>query len=117
MIGVAVFSKSYKTPMADEYHAKMNVTELCTSLEASKHRPLIGCDNWIVALGRFNIAYATSTLSRYSTLPRKGHYKAAQRIFGYLKKFPHGKLLIDANQPLVRDKVKIDMDQILTEFD
>ena len=30
MVGVAKFSKSYKTPMADEYHAEMDVTEMCT---------------------------------------------------------------------------------------
>ena len=84
MVGVTEFSKSYKTPMADEYHAEMDETEMCTPLEASKYRSLIGSANWVVALGRFDIAYATSTLARYSTLPRKGHYKAAQRIFGYL---------------------------------
>ena len=77
---------------------------------------MIGSANWVVALGRFDIAYATSTLARYSTLPRKGHYKAAQRIFGYLRKFPHGKIVIDVNQPMVRGMVKVKMDQSWTEL-
>ena len=96
--------------MADEYHAEMDETEMCTPLEASKYRSLIGSANWVVVLGRFDIAYATSTLARYSTLPRKGHYKAAQRIFGYLRKFPHGKIVIDVNQPAVRGMVKVELD-------
>ena len=117
MVGVEEFPKSkFKTPMADEYHAELDQTELCTPLEASKYRSLIGSANWIVALGRFDIAYATSTLARYSNMPRKGHYKAAQRIFGYLRKFPHGKILIDVNLPPVRGMVRIDIDQSWTEL-
>ena len=29
--------------------------------------------------------------------PRVGHLEAAKRIFGYLKKFPDGQILIDPN--------------------
>ena len=76
-----------------------------------KNRSLIVSANWSAALGRFNIAYASSTLARYSSLPRKGYYKAAQRIFSYLSKFSHGKILIAVNQPPVKDMVKIDMEQ------
>ena len=116
MVGIAELSKLCKTPMFEEYHAELDETEICTPMEASRYRCLIGSANWIIALGRFDIAYATSTLARYSTLPRKGHYKAAQRIFGYLRKFPHGKILIDVNQAPVRDMVKVDIDQSWTEL-
>lgn len=67
---------------------------------------MIGSANWIIALGRFAIAYATSTLARYSTAPSIGHYTAAQRIFGYLRKFPKGKLLIDCKDPPIRNHIK-----------
>ena len=83
-------------------------------MEASKYRSLIESANWIVALGRFDIAYATSTLARYSAMPRIGHYKAAQRIFSYLRKYPYGKILIDANQPPIRNMAKIDINQSWT---
>jgi hypothetical protein len=46
-------------------------------------------------LGRFDIAFATNTLARYAHMPREGHYVAAQRIFGYLRKFPKGQIIID----------------------
>ena len=101
MIVVAEFYTTYKPPMANEYHAEIDMTDLCTSLEASKYRSLIVSANWTIALGIFVIAYATSTLARSSTLPRKGHYKAAQRVFRYLRRFLHGKIHIDVNHSLV----------------
>ena len=51
--------------------------------------------NWIITLGRFDIAYAVNTLSRYSAAPREGHLKALMRIFGYLDTYPTGRILID----------------------
>lgn len=117
MVGIDKFPKSrYKTPMSDDYHSELDQTNLCTPVEASKYRSLIGSANWIVALGRFDIAYATSTLARYSSMPRQGHYKAAQRIFGYSRKYSNGKVLIDVNQAPIRGMVKIDIDQSWTEL-
>src|SRR5687768_560198 len=117
MVGVAEFPKGrFKTPMADEYYSELDESDLCTPMEGSKYRSLIGSANWIVALGRFDIAYATSTLARYCSMPKVGHYKAAQRIFSYLRMFPSGKLLIDVGQPPVRDQIKIEMEQTWTEM-
>ena len=76
MVGVEEFPKlRYNTPMADEYHSELNQSELCSPLEASKYRSLIGSANWIVALGRFDIAVVTSTLARYTSMPRVGLIK------------------------------------------
>ena len=81
MVGVEEFPKSrYKTPMSEDYYPELDESDLCFPLDASKYRSLIGSANWIVVLGRFDIAFTTSTLARYSTVPRQGHYKAAQRI-------------------------------------
>ena len=93
----------------------MDVTELCTPLEVSKYRSLIGSANWIIALEKYDIGYVTSTLAKYSTLPRKGYYKAAQRIFGYLGNFPHCKIFLDVIHSLVKDMVKIDINKIWTD--
>src|SRR5210317_1487012 len=51
--------------------------------------------NWIVTIGKFDIAYATSTLARYSSAPREGHLEAMRRVFGYLRVFPTGELMIN----------------------
>jgi len=65
----------------------------------------LGSANWIITLGRFDIAYATNTLSRYSMAPKEGHMAAMHRIFGYLRNKPKGQLLIDMEQPPVRDSI------------
>ncbi len=117
MVGVEEFPKSrYKTPMSEDYYPELDETDLCSPLEASKYRSLIGCANWIVALGCFDIAYTTSTLARYSTVPRQGHYKAVQRIFSYLRHFPKGRLLIDSKEPPIRNHIKHKRDDNWNEF-
>ena len=92
--------------MSEDYYPELDESDLCSPLEASKYRSLIGSANWIVALGRFDFAFTTSTLARYSTVSRQGHYKAAQRIFGYLRHFPKGRLLTDSKVPPIRNYIK-----------
>ena len=60
---------------------------------------MIGSANWAVTLGRFDIAYATNTMARFSMQPREGHYNAMIRIFAYLKRWSKGKLVIDPSYP------------------
>ena len=61
---------------------------------------MVGSLNWTITIGRFDIQYAGTTLARYSHAPREGHLKAVIRVFGYLKKFHKGKLLIDPTLPV-----------------
>jgi len=72
------------------------MTLLCWMLgETALYRGLVGSANWAVTLGRFDIQYATQTMSRYSMGHKKGHLNAMKWVFGYLKKFPKGKIVID----------------------
>ena len=50
-------------------------------------------------MGRFDIAYTANTFSRFSNEPRLGHLKGMIRVFGYLKRYDKGKILIDPNYP------------------
>jgi len=81
--------------MIETYHPEQDDTPLLNPEGVSKYRALIGSANWIVTLGRFDIAYATSTMARYCMAPREGHLIAVKRIFGYLRTFPAGELLIN----------------------
>jgi hypothetical protein len=62
---------------------------------------LIGMLNWIVSIGRFDIAHSVTSLSRFSSCPRKGHLDRALRIFGYLKKKPNRRILVDSRDPII----------------
>jgi hypothetical protein len=82
LCGIEQFHKA-NSPMNDLYHPETDDTPLLNDEHASKYRGLIGCANWIITLGRFSMA------------PREGHFKAMQRVFGYLRKFTKGRILID----------------------
>ena len=48
--------------------------------------------------------------------PREGHMKAMTRVFGYLKYKPKGRILIDTNQPIVREDLGAPKDYDWLEF-
>ena len=114
LLGVSL-GKKITTPMAEGYHPELEESDLLNAEEASKFRSIIGSLNWIITLGRFDIAYATSALSRYGMNPRKGHMIAAHRILRYLNCFPNGKLIIDT-QEYVDNGLKMGEDQDWTEL-
>jgi hypothetical protein len=57
------------------------------------------CCIWMIVLGRFDIAYATSAIIRFNMSPREGHLKAVTRILAFPKTFPKGRLIIDTAYP------------------
>ena len=91
--------RTYKTPMSEVYHPELDDSPFCGPRDASKYRGMVGSCNWLITLGRFDINFATQALSRFSMAPREGHFTAMQRILGYLKKFPKGRIIIDGNYP------------------
>ena len=91
--------KSIKTPMSEGYHPEVDNTPLCTDEDAAKYRSIIGCCIWIIVLGRFDIAYATSAMIRFNMSPREGHLKAVNRILAYLWTFPKGRVIVDTTYP------------------
>ena len=48
--------------------------------------------------------------------PREGHFVALQRIFGYLKEYPKGQLVIDPTIPPDRQKATISSEYDWHEF-
>jgi hypothetical protein len=85
--------------MNEGYYPEVDNTPLCTDEDSDKYRSIIGCCIWIIVLGRFGIAYATSSMSRFNMAPREGHLKAVKRILTYLKIFSNGRVIIDTSYP------------------
>jgi hypothetical protein len=100
IIGIFVKEvKPIKTPMSEGYHPEVDYSPLCSEDDSSKYRSIIGCCIWIIVLGRFDIAYGTSAMSRVNMLPRKEHRKAVMKTLSYLKTFPKERLIIDTFYP------------------
>lgn len=104
------------TPLDEAYHPELDDSELCCPVVASKYRSMIGSANWILTLGRFDIAYALSTLARYSMAPRKGHFIAMVRLFGYLSVYDKGMLVIDSTTPEIRKEAIVSSGHNWSEF-
>jgi hypothetical protein len=85
--------------MSEGYHPEVDDSPLCTEYDSSIYRSIVGCCIWIIVLGRFDIVYATSAMSRFNMLPTEGHLKAVKRILSYLKTFPKGRVIIDISYP------------------
>jgi hypothetical protein len=91
--------KAIKTPMSEGYHPGIDDSTLCKENNSAKYRSIIGCCIWIIVLGIFDIAYATSAMSRFSMLPREGNLKAVKRILSHIKTFPNGRNIMDTSYP------------------
>ena len=91
--------RQFRSPMDSTYHAESDDSPFLDAKNHSVFRALIGSANWAITLGRFDIAFATNCLARFSMQPREGHLKAAIRIFGYLKKFSKGRIIMDSAYP------------------
>src|SRR5210317_736063 len=89
----------YNTPMSEIEHPELDDSPHLNPVNHSKYKSLIGCANWIVTLGCFDIVYAVNTYTRFSQALREGHLVGLKRVFGYLKKWIKGTTLIDPNYP------------------
>ena len=68
MIG-KVFA-TQKSPMLEHLHPEIDDSPYLDEGDHHRFRSMIGCANWLITLGRFDIAYATNSLSRHTMAPR-----------------------------------------------
>lgn len=92
----------HRTPLPPECHPELDDSELLDDRGTKAYQMLIGMAQWAVTIGRLDIAFSTSSLSRFSTAPRLGHLELALYMFGYLKKFPNRRIVMDS-RPLQID--------------
>jgi hypothetical protein len=85
--------------MSEGYHPEIDDWSLYTEDDSAKYRSIVGCCIWIIVLGRYDIAYATSAMSRFNMLTREEHLKAIKRILSYINTFPKGRAIIDTSYP------------------
>ena len=79
--------KEQTSPLEKGDHPEMDMTEELDQDGIAKYQSLIGALQWLITLGRFDVAQAVMTMSRFRAAPRKGHLLRVQRIYGYVRKF------------------------------
>ena len=90
----------HKNPLPAECHSEMDETPDLNEDGIRLYQTLIGMAQWACTIGRLDISFAVSSLSRFSAAPREGHLELAVHLFGFLKKHPNRQIVIDS-RPLV----------------
>ena len=67
------------------YKLELDISLECNHFEINYFQNLIGVLRWIVELGRIDIAYEVSSLSKFLAQPKTGHIYQALHIFKYLE--------------------------------
>ena len=98
--------RHHASPMSQCYRPELDDTSLLAPLEITKYQMLVGCANWVITLGRFDVHYAIITLARYSQAPREGHLKAMLRVFGFLKHYRKWNVTVDPSELKLRGEFK-----------
>ena len=77
------------SPLNPGDHPTLDDSDFLDNNQMSLYQSLIGMLQWIISIGRFDVQVAVMLLSSFQAAPRQGHMQCAQRIFGYIRKFPH----------------------------
>jgi hypothetical protein len=81
--------KKCSVPMTAGDHPELNESPLLNNNKHRKYQMIIGMLNWVITIGRLDVAFSTSSLSHFTACPRCGHLDRALHVFGYLKKQPN----------------------------
>jgi len=87
-------------PSSPNDHPELDDSPLLNSDGITDYQSVIGVCQWVSISARMDIAFAVSSLSRFSTNPREGHLRRALKIIGYLKKYPKKGYLVDSSDPI-----------------
>ena len=88
-----------RPPLEGGDHPELDTSELCEDHQTKQFQTLIGQLQWLISLGRFDIAVHVMSLSRFRAQPRKGHLDRAKRIVGYLLFLPDGAIRFRPGEP------------------
>ena len=88
-----------RPPLEGGDHPELDTSELCDDHQTKQFQTLIGQLQWLISLGRFDIAVHVMSLSRFRAQPRKGHLDRAKMIVGYLLFLPDCAIRFRTGEP------------------
>ncbi len=88
--------KKYSNPMETGDHPELDDSKVLNDDGHRKFQMLMGILVWVVTIGRIDVAHSASSLSCFTMCPQEGHQERALQVFGYLKKRPNRRLVVDS---------------------
>jgi hypothetical protein len=89
----------YTCPLEKGDHPEIDDSEELNQNGIRQYQAIIGCLQWAVSLGRFDIQTATMIMSSFRVAPRQGHMDRLKRMYGYLKKFQSSAIRVRTAEP------------------
>ena len=89
-------AKNPATPFSSGYRVELDVSKELTPIDAQRYMNLVGILRWIVELGRIDVLFEVTALSRFLVQPRTGHLDQAYRVMAYLKSHVNAWLVMDS---------------------
>ena len=108
--------KESTSPLEKNDHPELDESEILSEEDQTKYMSMIGALQWVVSLGRFDIATAVMTMSRFRAEPRVGHMERAKWIYGYLRKFKDGAVRVRTEQPDYSEFKDVEYDWMHTTY-
>ena len=90
---------TYSSPLEKGDHPELDTSKELDDDSIKKYQSLIGALQWVITLGRLDIATAVMTMSSFRFAPRQGHLDRLKRIYGYLSKMRHGAVRFRTGSP------------------
>ena len=109
-------TQNVQAPLEKNDHPELDTSELLDVEDISKCQSLIGTLQWMITLGRFDIATAVMTMSGFRVAPRVGHLDRLKRICGYLSKFRNACIRVRTEQPDYSDVTAKEYDWARTAY-
>ena len=106
----------YSTPLEKNDHPEIDQSELLGEEDTTKYQSMIGALQWVISLGRFDIATAVMTMSRFRAAPREGHLKRLKHIYGYLSGRKDGAIRVRTEMPDMSEFPPQDFDWMYTVY-
>ena len=90
------FSSKPRQPFSKkDYRSELDTSPLANDEQVTYFQNLIGILRWTIELGRVDILYEVSQLSKHLAEPRVGHLHQAIHIFSYLKAHDRSWIVFD----------------------
>ena len=99
MFGEKPSTRGCSSPLEKNDHPELDDSELCDANEIQQYQSVVGSLQWAISLGRIDITTAVMTLSRFRSMPRKGHLTRAKRVVAYLRKMSDACIRIRTHEP------------------
>jgi hypothetical protein len=99
---------THRTPLPQDLHPELDDSDFLDEEGIRKYQMLIGMAQWACVIGRLDIGFAVASLSRFSAAPRQGHLALSYYLFGYLKKNPNRRIVLDSRPLLIDEDLRKD---------